>query len=221
MDIELKSEYYKEYLEEINEKISKHPWSLHGLHHKNLNRFIQNHIMKLDEGAVVLDAGCGLSSWVTKEIEKKYVYIGIDCQEESIKACRDHFPARKYELGDLYNIPYQDNAFDAIVMREVIEHFRTPEKAIDEVRRVLKPNGVFISTTPNYGNPLLYVIEHVYNRFWGGSCKPYLPDVHPSKFRRKKLFGLLKDNFNIIEINTISLKITLAAKASNPLKDRT
>ena len=104
-------------------------------------------------------------------------------------------------------------------MREVIEHFRAPEKAIDEVSRVLKLSGFFILTTTNYGNPLLYVIEHIYNRFWGGPCKPYLPDVHPSKFRRKTLFNILKDNFKNTEINTIIFILTLAAAASNPFKD--
>ena len=84
MIVELKGKYYKAYLEKINEKISKKSWSLHALHHKNLNRFIQERIMKLGDGALVLDAGCGLSLWLTKEIEKKIRYVGIDCQEESI-----------------------------------------------------------------------------------------------------------------------------------------
>ena len=74
MDTELKGKYYKSYSEKIDENINKKTWSLHGLHHKNLNRFIQNHIMKLDGGAVVLDAGCGLSGWLTKETEKNMLY---------------------------------------------------------------------------------------------------------------------------------------------------
>lgn len=219
MDIELKGKYYKSYLEKINENLNKRKWSPHSLHHKNLNKFIQKHIMNLNDGAIVLDAGCGLSAWLTQEIEKKISYIGIDCQEEAIQYCKTVFPNREYEIGDLYNIQYEDNFCDAVVMREVIEHFKIPEKAIDEVWRVLKQSGLFILTTPNYENPLCYIIEHVYSRFFGGQCKPYLPDVHPSRFRRKTLFDILKDNFKGIEINTISLKITLAAAASNPFKD--
>lgn len=212
INIELLGEYYKNHLESIQKKLIN-PLSLHGAHHRNLNRFIQENILQLHEGSHVLDAGCGLSIWVTPEIDKKIRYVGIDCQQESVEFCKKHYPNRDYKMGDLYKLPFADKFFDAVVMREVIEHFKMPEKAIAEVTRVLKPSGIFILTTPNYGNPLLYIIEHTYNRFFGGPCKPYLPDVHPSRFNRISLVSLLKESFKDVEVTTLSIGITLAAVA--------
>jgi len=214
--MELKGNYYNSYLEKINKKLNK-PWSIHGAHHRNLNQFVLRESMKLPFGSIVIDAGCGLSTWLTQSVEKNITYVGLDCQEESIAFGIKHFPNRDYRLGDIYNLPYNNKSIDAVVMKEVIEHIKVPEIAIKEVVRVLKPTGIFILTTPNYGNPFLYLIEHTYNRFLGGTCKPYLPDVHPSKFRKKTLFNILKDNFKSVEINTISLKITLTAVASKPI----
>jgi ubiquinone/menaquinone biosynthesis C-methylase UbiE len=213
-DKELRGEYYKSYLGTIAKRLNN-SWSIHGAHHRNLNIFIHNQINRLQKDALVLDAGCGLSAWLTPDIENKIKYTGIDCQEDSILCCKEMFPKRDYRSGDVYQLPYPDHSFDAIVMREVIEHIKKPEKAVKEVRRVLKPNGLYILTTPNYGNPLLYVIEHTYNRFFGGPCKPYLPDVHPSRFKRSLLSDLLI-GFEGVIIETVSFGISLTAVARKP-----
>lgn len=219
-NIKLKAGYYDKYLIQIQRKI-KNKWSLHGLHHRKLNHFIQKSIFKLPSQSSVLDAGCGLSIWLTPEIEKKIKYLGIDCQIESIEFCRKYFPSRDYSLEDLYQLPFHDNSFDAVIMREVIEHLESPDKVVREVVRILKPTGILILTTPNYGNPLLYIIEHTYNRFFGGPCKPYLPDVHPTRFKYNSLLHLLKRYFDEVEIKTISLRLNIGAIAKSVKKDVT
>lgn len=47
-------------------------------------------------------------------------------------------------LGDSESIPYQDNTFDAITVAFGIRNFENLEKGLQEIFRVLKPNGTFV-----------------------------------------------------------------------------
>lgn len=216
VNVELKSAYYCDYLRQISAKIAS-PYSLQGRHHKNLNAFIQESLRSQTAGSRVLDAGCGLSVWLTPEYRQLYNITGVDVQPESIAACHSIYPGEDYRLGDLYALEFPDGMFDAVVMREVVEHFTQPERAINEVLRVLRPGGLFILTTPNYDSWLLHIIEHTYNRFFGGPCKPYLHDVHPSKFRYSTLRAMLSEHMMICRYGTVDLGISLCCVARKSL----
>ena len=56
---------------------------------------------------------------------------------------------------DLNNMPFEDNEFDIFVTLDVFEHLFNPEKAIQEIYRVVKPGGCYIMTVPieNFENP--------------------------------------------------------------------
>jgi SAM-dependent methyltransferase len=57
-------------------------------------------------------------------------------------------PQKKPEvLGDVNKMPFQDNEFKAILCTEVLEHLHDPKKAIEEMKRILKPGGKLILTT--------------------------------------------------------------------------
>lgn len=50
--------------------------------------------------------------------------------------------------GDLLNLPFHENAFDGVVLTEVLEHCVNPPAAVAEVFRVLKPGGLLLVTSP-------------------------------------------------------------------------
>jgi len=50
--------------------------------------------------------------------------------------------------GDLLNIPMAADCVDGVVLTEVLEHCTNPFQAMSEVRRVLKPNGLLLVTSP-------------------------------------------------------------------------
>lgn len=203
--------YYLDHLKKTNAVIQS-PYSLLGGHHRHLNKFIANHVLALPVGSTILDGGCGLSIWVTDEIRKNYALHNIDCEAQSIDFCRRYYSDDRYRVGDLYALPFPDDSFDAITIREVIEHIREPERALLEMKRVLKVGGRIILTTPNYSSPLLFLVENIYNRFFS-DMKPYRDDVHPSKFRFYELQELLKKHFTLIEYGTIDFDINLKALA--------
>lgn len=77
-------------------------------------------------------------------------------------------------VGDAYQLPYSDNCVDSIYCEAVIEHLETPERAVAEMYRVLKPGGLLFSSTPflqrfhaypdHYQNLTLIGHERIYTR---------------------------------------------------------
>lgn len=57
-------------------------------------------------------------------------------------------PARNPQIvGDAQAMPFKDESYDTILCTEVLEHIPNPQKAIDEMYRVLRPGGTLILTT--------------------------------------------------------------------------
>lgn len=62
----------------------------------------------------------------------------------------DIVPSRNADiLADAQYLPFRGNLFDTIVAGELLEHLQNPCHFLDEVKRVLKPGGRLIVTTPN------------------------------------------------------------------------
>jgi glycosyltransferase involved in cell wall biosynthesis/SAM-dependent methyltransferase/uncharacterized protein YbaR (Trm112 family) len=64
--------------------------------------------------------------------------------------------------GDVHRLPFQDEVFEAVVCLNAFEHYREPEKAMQEVRRVLKRGGRFFLHTA-FLQPLHEPPQHYYN----------------------------------------------------------
>ena len=200
--------YYIEYLKK-QRRAERNKFSILGRHHENLNNFVRQALNTLPAGSRILDAGCGLSGWTTFNLREKYNISGVDGEPEAIEFCKKIYKRQDYRVGNLYNLTsYKKNYYDAIVMREVIEHFITPERAVKEIFRILKPNGLCIITTPNYNNLFTHIIEHTYSRIFGGACKPYKDEVHPSKFTPHSLKLLLEKYFVIEKLEIIDYGIS-------------
>jgi ubiquinone/menaquinone biosynthesis C-methylase UbiE len=50
--------------------------------------------------------------------------------------------------GDALNLPFKDESFDIVTAFEVIEHLYDPQKALGEIRRILKMDGIALISTP-------------------------------------------------------------------------
>ncbi|HSX07920.1 MAG TPA: class I SAM-dependent methyltransferase [Candidatus Saccharimonadales bacterium] len=138
---------------------------------------------ELVRGKVVLDiaSGSGYGSQLLAKTAKK-VY-GVDVDKGAVEYARQQFPAQnlEYKVGDGESIPLEDNSVDVVITFETIEHIKDYRKFIDEMKRVLKPDGIAIVSTPND----LEFAEG--NHF------------HLHEFEYKELVALLKKDFKNID----------------------
>jgi len=98
----------------------------------------------------VLDVGCA-GGYLGEEIKKMGAkeVVGIDLSERAIAEAKKRIDGA-FAI-DIQNtaVPFEDGHFDVIIFSEVIEHLIFPEKALQELKRVLRADGAIIITTPN------------------------------------------------------------------------
>ena len=104
-----------------------------------------------------LAAGTGL---IAKNIVNSAAYIeATDASPEMIaEAKRDNRSAKlHFSVQDMFRLPYADGSFDVIIVANALHIVPEPEKALSEIRRVLKDDGVLVAPT----------FTHADNAFFG------------------------------------------------------
>jgi ubiquinone/menaquinone biosynthesis C-methylase UbiE len=101
----------------------------------------------------VLDAACGTGygSVILAEAGAGSV-TGIDVSAEAVSAAKERLGDRgSIVQGDVGQLPFEDDSFDLVVCLETIEHVADGPAVIAEFRRVLRPEGVLLVSSPNPG----------------------------------------------------------------------
>ena len=102
-----------------------------------------------------LDAGCGDMPYKEYILELVHNYDTIDYEA--------HINEIKY-IGDIQDMHMiEDDTYDSIVCFEVLEHVQNPFKAVSEVKRVIKKDGIFILSVPHLSR--LHAMPHDYFRY--------------------------------------------------------
>ncbi|KPJ60300.1 MAG: hypothetical protein AMJ42_01505 [Deltaproteobacteria bacterium DG_8] len=97
----------------------------------------------------ILDIGAaeGLMLGFIKKIFSQAECIGLEYSQELIDMNQDK--NIKPIQGDAQNLPFENNSFDIAVAAAIIEHLPDPKKMLEEAKRVLRPNGIIILTSPD------------------------------------------------------------------------
>ena len=98
----------------------------------------------------ILDAGCGTGAILTR-LGSPEKNVGIDLAPEAVEFCRKRGLANVRQ-GDINALPFNDSSFDAVISSSVIYHDWVPDvgRALQEMKRVLRPNGVLIINVPAF-----------------------------------------------------------------------
>ena len=102
-----------------------------------------------------LATGTGL---IAKHIVNAAAHIeATDASAEMIlEAKRDNQSAKlHFSVQDMFRLPYADKSFDVVIVSNALHIVPQPEKALAEIRRVLKDDGVLIAPTFTHGNSTL------------------------------------------------------------------
>jgi len=97
----------------------------------------------------ILDVGCAVGTFVA--VSQKYFRFdtkGFDISTEAQKKAKELFSV-DIDVGDIADMPYSNDSFDAITGFELIEHLPDPSSFLKKCFELLKPNGLLYVSTPN------------------------------------------------------------------------
>jgi 2-polyprenyl-3-methyl-5-hydroxy-6-metoxy-1,4-benzoquinol methylase len=103
-------------------------------------------------GQKVLDLGCGTGYGAAYlALHKADQVVGVDVSAEAIQYACCHYQVQNlsYAVNDCLALSLKDQSFDVIVSFEVIEHIDAWQSYLLEAKRLLKPGGYLVGSTPN------------------------------------------------------------------------
>lgn len=99
----------------------------------------------------VLDVGCGPGVMVEAVLERGGNFQGVDISPEMVKEAEEkfgHFPNVHFVVGNVEAIDFADASFDQVICMAVVEYLEAPCQMLEEISRVLRPNGLALITVP-------------------------------------------------------------------------
>ncbi len=94
--------------------------------------------------AKLLDLGCG-SAWLGRHFTN---YTGLDASDEAVAAAVEH-GITVIQGSVVDRLPFDDESFDAVVAKDLLEHVPDPAAVVREIRRVLRPGGTVFASSPD------------------------------------------------------------------------
>lgn len=142
-------------------------------------------ILDLVKNKKVLDAACG-EGYGTNLISQHAEFVwGIDISEDSIEWAITAYQSKniEFKVSDIQTLPIPDQSIDVVVSFETIEHVneKAQEKFLDEIRRVLQPDGILIMSTPD---------KRLYSDIVG-----FKNEFHVKEFYENEFQSFLKSKF--------------------------
>jgi ubiquinone/menaquinone biosynthesis C-methylase UbiE len=89
----------------------------------------------------VLDVACGPGYAAAAAAARGAVPVGLDFSSEMVEEARNRYPSLDFRTGDAEQLPFENPAFDAVVLNFGMLHLARPERALEEAHRVLRPGG--------------------------------------------------------------------------------
>lgn len=110
----------------------------------------------------LLDVGCGIANAHKQLVNRVGKLSGIDVSSESIALARQNNPGIQYDLFDGTHLPFADRSYSAAFAVNVFHHVPIAQRPalVDDIRRVLRPGGLFAIFEHNPLNP---VTRHIVN----------------------------------------------------------
>lgn len=137
---------------------------------------------------MLLDIGAGTGDFLQEAKNQNWQCTGIEPSEKAKTTAIQKGVSFADDLASLEN-----HSFDVITMWHVLEHVPDLEKQIQELKRLLKPNGTIIIAVPNYKS---FDAQH-YGKFWAAYDVPrHL--WHFSKIAIEKLFA--RENLKLTQV---------------------
>lgn len=176
-------------------------------------------IRKVDarDGEDILDVGCGRATDAMQLAERSGKCFGVEPSENMIMHALGQINQNGTHVvllrGIGEHLPIRDDFFDKVVCKGALDHFASPAKAVEEMARVVKPEGKVIITVANLDSfscrlgrtvfvrirKLLRREESIYEKMWE------TPFDHTYRFDYDSLRRLVEPHLEVEECHGVSL----------------
>jgi len=118
-------------------------------------------ILKLHKMGRLLDIGTGIGQFLAVARTYYPEACGTEISDSAIQIASNRYSLLVYR-GTLETIKFKENSFDIITIFHVLEHLHQPNQAIQEIWRILKPEGILIIAVPNEIMSLKRIIKKIF-----------------------------------------------------------
>lgn len=137
------------------------------------------------EGREVLDCACGEGYGADLLARRASRVVGADLSEEAVDHARERYGRHRdnldYVTADCTRLPMAADSFDVVVSYETLEHIHGQAAMLDEFRRVLRPDGMLVLSSPDKRT---YSDERGYDN-----------EFHVRELYRDELVALVQERF--------------------------
>ncbi|UCE03239.1 MAG: class I SAM-dependent methyltransferase, partial [Candidatus Latescibacterota bacterium] len=168
----------------------------------------------------LLEVGCALG-FLLHGLQRfsAWQVVGIDVSSFAV-----YFARRRFDLdvrcGTLAELAFDDDAFDFIVQKDLLEHVPDPRAHLDETVRILKPGGHVWIVTPN-GDADIGTMRQIAGQIQDESTLPCLDQGHVSFFRMEHLLRLFDEaGLDCVRARNVDFQRGVRALGILPLKKK-
>ena len=127
----------------------------------------------LKPGMKVIDVGCGPGS-ITLGFARAVApgdVVGVDFQKSQVEQASASSKAKgvtniRFEVADACKLPFADESLDAVFAHAVLWHLSDPARALEEFRRVLRPNGIVGIRDCDWGKRICTPTTQLLDKWW-------------------------------------------------------
>lgn len=208
-------------------------WLFNSFYEKeqNVRQDLVSHL-ELQPGQLVLNLGCGTGSdsvYISDKISKKGYIVNLDLTLNLLRIAKDKLGDKtnmEFVRGNASYLPFADNTFDSVFHFGGINMFSEKKKAIEEMTRVVKPDGRVVfgdeSAAPWLKNKKFGKIIRNANPLYNHTPPLSLLPINAQKVSLSYLLG---NSFYIISFNKgepvrLNLDLEIPGKRGGTLRTR-
>lgn len=208
--IAAKDLYNEDYFKTTNKDFFKDCWADYETKKsKKLTRFGKTlvELEKYSKKGNLLDIGCATGVFLDMAKKNGWRSYGVEISKFASGYARKEFKL-DVKTGDLLNIKFKNDFFDAITMWDLIEHVDSPSKMLSKIGKITKKGGIIFILTINDASLMGKLADFSYKL----KIKKFTELVHPIHhnyhFTKKVLIDMLNKNcFEVIEIKKSEMPI--------------
>lgn len=156
----------------------------------------------------VLELACGTGEFTFRLAKKCESWLATDFSENMLKEAEVAYEKQRiniegliFEQQDATNLPYENESFDAVMIANALHIMPEQERALAQIRRVLKPGALLFAPTFMYQEGSGFLIR-------SGILKVFGFQAYMSSTAKEFVEFIEKQGFQVLECDIINCKVS-------------